>query len=261
MFPSIYLNPFNMLMVARGGAYAEHQHLVIQLTLTLEDQPFEVWTPQDGWKETKAVLISSNTPHGLRSLNGWHLISCMVPDQLQGRELKDKVLKDSPVCYPVIERFIPVMDQLLSLREQQLGTEGELLDCVQRLFNCCLDQPWFRQPLDERIAKVVQHINSQVSATFSATELAASVHLSEDRFLHLFKEQMGTPLRAYIQWQRLGYAFSLFLNGASAKEAAYEAGFSDPAHFSRTFNQLAGGSPSNFSALKQVMKMTCFVNG
>ncbi|ULQ55876.1 AraC family transcriptional regulator [Flavihumibacter rivuli] len=250
-----------MLMVARGGAYAEHRHIGIQLTLTLEDHPFELWTPKDGWRETKAVLINSNIPHSLRKLDGWHVICSMVPGLLQGKELKEKVLKGSPVCYLDIGRFDAHLDKLLSLRESQFQTEGEFLDCVQQVFNGCLDHPWFRKPLDERVARVVEQINSRVSCNFSAAELAASVHLSEDRFLHLFKEQMGTPLRAYIQSQRLGFAFSLILNGMSSKEAAYEAGFSDPAHFSRTFSQLTGGTPSYFSALKQVMRMTCFVNG
>ncbi len=104
----------------------------------------------------------------------------------------------------------------------------------------------------------MRFIRQNIHKSISASALAAEVHLSEHRFLHLFKEQAGAPLRQYILWQRLAAATEAFIEGKSSKEAAYEAGFSDPAHFSRTFLQMFGAQPSAYAALKPLYHFVFF---
>ncbi|MBA4682383.1 MULTISPECIES: helix-turn-helix transcriptional regulator [Pseudomonadaceae] len=81
-------------------------------------------------------------------------------------------------------------------------------------------------------------------------ELAALVHLSPTRFSHWFVEQTGLPLRSYVKWLRLTQAVQYLACGRSMTDAAHESGFSDSAHFSRTFHSLLGIDPS--SALAEV---------
>jgi AraC-like DNA-binding protein len=57
---------------------------------------------------------------------------------------------------------------------------------------------------------------------------------------HLFVEQTGLPFRTYLLWLRLTKAVAVFAGGGSLTEAAHEAGFSDSAHFSRTFRRMFG---------------------
>jgi AraC-like DNA-binding protein len=78
----------------------------------------------------------------------------------------------------------------------------------------------------------------------SARALAAGAGLSESRFLHVFKESTGTPLRRYLLWLRLQRAAGLMLTEQSLTDAAFAAGFSDAAHMSRTFRRLFGVTPS-----------------
>ena len=80
--------------------------------------------------------------------------------------------------------------------------------------------------------------------------MAALVHLSPTRFSHWFVEQTGLPLRSYAKWLRLTQALQHLAKGGLLTEAAHEAGFSDSAHFSRTFRALLGIDPS--SALAEV---------
>lgn len=81
-------------------------------------------------------------------------------------------------------------------------------------------------------------------------ELAALVHLSPTRFSHWFVEQTGLPLRSYAKWLRLTQAVRYLACGRPMTDAAHESGFSDSAHFSRTFRSLLGIDPS--SALAEV---------
>jgi len=73
-----------------------------------------------------------------------------------------------------------------------------------------------------------------------ASEVAKGIALSESRFLHLVKEQLGIAWRPYLLWRRLLCAIKVVLEGKNATEAAYIAGFSDSAHLSRTIKKTFG---------------------
>lgn len=77
---------------------------------------------------------------------------------------------------------------------------------------------------------------------WAASEVAQQLSLSESRFLHLFRQQMGIAWRPYLLWRRMTCAISAMLKGHSATKAAYIAGFSDSAHLSRTFRSNFGMS-------------------
>ena len=64
--------------------------------------------------------------------------------------------------------------------------------------------------------------------------------LSESRFSHLFTKETGLPFRTYVLWRRLMQAVERRAAGATLTEAAHQAGFSDSAHFSRTFLRMFG---------------------
>lgn len=100
------------------------------------------------------------------------------------------------------------------------------------------------QALDARLTKIVRLIKADPADNMSVKDLAELVSLSEDRLHHLFTAQVGIPLHKYRIWQRLKCAGKLFFDGHSLTMAAHEAGFSDGAHFSRTFAQMYGAPPS-----------------
>ncbi|TBN47188.1 AraC family transcriptional regulator [Pseudomonas sp. BGI-2] len=102
-------------------------------------------------------------------------------------------------------------------------------------------------PPDPRLIKVIEALRRGKTGR---RELAAVVHLSPTRFSHWFVEQTGLPLRSYARWLRLTQALQHLAKGVRLTDAAHEAGFSDSAHFSRTFRALLGIDPS--SALAEV---------
>jgi AraC-like DNA-binding protein len=103
--------------------------------------------------------------------------------------------------------------------------------------------------IDARILHATRYIKQNLDSELDVKTVASEACLSESRFSHLFKEQIGIPLRRYILWCRMENAIRLIANGTNLSQAAYECGFSDPAHLTRTFQEMFGVKPSQ--ALKQ----------
>ena len=87
-----------------------------------------------------------------------------------------------------------------------------------------------------QIYRVLKTIPQRLESTHgvSLKTLAAISGLSPSRFMHVFTESVGVPLRPYILGLRLERACSELLAGATVTSAAYSAGFSDAAHLTRT---------------------------
>lgn len=99
--------------------------------------------------------------------------------------------------------------------------------------------------LDVRIKNVVEFIRSNIISNEIGLDILAGVAcLSTSRFVHLFKEQIGIPLRPFILWCRMRVAVDTVLSGMTLTQAAHQAGFSDASHLSRTFMEMFGVNPS-----------------
>ena len=96
---------------------------------------------------------------------------------------------------------------------------------------------------DQRIIEALQFLREAPDAYDSIEALAQRVHLSPSRFAHLFKEQVGVPVRRYVLWQKMRRALDLAMSGDSLTTAALTAGFADSAHLSRTVRAIMGVAP------------------
>lgn len=100
--------------------------------------------------------------------------------------------------------------------------------------------------LDERISAAIAVINSNLRHEIDIRLLARSVALSESRFAHLFREQVGTTPMQYVDLQRIQRAKRLLERTSnSITQIASEVGY-DPVYFSSRFKQLTGISPREF---------------
>jgi AraC-like DNA-binding protein len=91
---------------------------------------------------------------------------------------------------------------------------------------------------------VLDHLRATPSPPPSIEDLTGIAHLSESRLQHLFRDQVGVPIRRYLLWHRYLTAMSLLADGASATHAAHAAGFADSAHLTRTAIQMNGFTPT-----------------
>lgn len=255
---SMYVSPTQLMVISPKLVADVHQHVVIQFTCSLDGTPFSVWTEKDGWQRTEAVLINSDVAHSVKDFEGWQVTLCMIPDARKGRRIQEKLLQGGDIRYYLAKDIAPILSVLEEARQQFLPDSKAFHSLTDTIYNYLLGNADFDPPLDERITRALLYIRQHIHESISAAALAAEVHLSEHRFLHLFKEQVGAPLRQYVLWIRLAAGIQAFVEGRSAKEAAYEAGFSDPAHFSRTFQQLFGGQPSMYAAIKTFYHIAFF---
>lgn len=115
------------------------------------------------------------------------------------------------------------------------------------------------QQRDERIATALSWIDSHLKhETISVDRIAEVVYLSPGRFMHLFSEQTGIPVRKYILWQRLKRALLQVVDGQTITGAAHSAGFADSSHMNHTFNAMFGITPSKiFKNSRFVQVIAC----
>lgn len=97
---------------------------------------------------------------------------------------------------------------------------------------------------DGRIRALLERLQEDPTVSTSLADLSEGVGLSESRVAHLFREQVGLPLRSYRVWLRMQVAAARIAEGHRATDAAHLAGFSDSSHLSRTCQQMFGLSPS-----------------
>jgi len=108
---------------------------------------------------------------------------------------------------------------------------------------------------DERIRTAMAYIRAMVTEKVTCQDVAAAVHLSQSRFSHLFRQQVGMTFAAYLIYQRILYVYSRMLRGKSITEAALEAGFSSSAHFADVNRRVFGISASAITQDLAVIKV------
>lgn len=99
-------------------------------------------------------------------------------------------------------------------------------------------------PLDDRIAEMMEYINSSEFDSLHYEDVLDNVFLSGSRLTHLFKEEMKLLFMKYIIWRRLLYtSVQLLTTTTTITIASHEYVIADSSHFSRTFKHNFGINP------------------
>ena len=145
----------------------------------------------------------------------------------------------------------PQAAKITCLRKQALAPLCHLITSSATLDDLLVAiQTQFLDPApdsENRLALVLARLNKADSDAdrFSGhsvdrNDLAKLLNLSPTRFSHWFREQTGVPLRSYKKWLKLRDGIDLVFAGQSLIDASLAAGFTDQAHFSRSFSQAFG---------------------
>lgn len=108
--------------------------------------------------------------------------------------------------------------------------------------------------LDARVQRSLQHLRRARDGALPREHVAQAAHLSVSRFNHLFRAEMGVSFRSYRVWSQVRAAMAALATQPRLTDAALHGAFSDSAHFSRTFRQTFGMTPS--SVLKPLREVT-----
>lgn len=106
--------------------------------------------------------------------------------------------------------------------------------------------------LSHEIARVVDAMRkNQYRDSFSLAEMAAISRMPVETFRKRFVSEVGMPPQSYQLFCKMERAKTLLKNGSTVRQAGIEVGMSDPYHFSKTFKNIVGMSPSAFSKTAQ----------
>ncbi|MFI3333332.1 MAG: AraC family transcriptional regulator [Rikenellaceae bacterium] len=103
------------------------------------------------------------------------------------------------------------------------------------------------EKLDDRIAKVLLYIRSNIAKPIEVTELANLSCISTEYFTRKFTTLIGQSPIQYIQTKRMQRAQLLLMVGSThIKDVAYAVGFNDVSYFNRVFRKVVGSTPQEY---------------
>jgi AraC-like DNA-binding protein len=230
--------PAAMILWGPGFSSTNHRHHSVQLVMALEGSLSIRSRPGDQWRRCNAALVRPDASHEVDALESRILIAFVDPQSDLGGALLDQV--SSPIC---------------PLDEAQVRTWRDVLGDPAAL-TCARVESWVRTHLlsGRRVPRIhpkVRHalrvLREEIvtQQRFPLSHMARVAGLSPSRFMHVFTESVGVPLRRYILWLRVQRACGELMRGASVTEAAHRSGFSDSAHLTRTLRRMMGITPGD----------------
>lgn len=238
----IFWNDLILFIGSNPRAVREHSHPVVQFVMATEG--FFLSKINEDWIEKKAMLISPNHHHECDAQNIPITSMDIDPDSSLGEWIMEHQLKNKTVLSYHQEDL-----SLLNINNLLTHLENKNWEALRKLIEAFFGyRPHnLSSEKDDRIKNVLNYISANIENHISTKDLMSVTHLSESRLLHLFKEQMGLPIRNYILWFRLKIVLQQIITGKSLTEAAHFAGFSDQAHMTRTCVKMIGVPPSLIS--------------
>ena len=241
MKPKVWFTAGHLIIYGAALDTDEHQHNALQIVWPIQASRLKL----ENTILKEPVVIAANVQHRLTMELGWIIL--VEPQSGIGEALMSflngldfQILKSLPAQ-------TPAKNDDLSTTTIPIQLLSQLWEAMQITWNqTILYENLIPSKLDKRIA----HLQSKLNACFKdecvkpehwrAVDVATELKLSEGRFRHLFRQEMGIAWRPYLLWRRLLCAVSAIKKGRTATEAAYIAGFSDSSHLSRTFRRTFG---------------------
>jgi AraC family transcriptional regulator len=222
-----------------------HAHHAIQLTMAL-DGGFELSSRSKSISNA-AVAVAPDADHIFKA-TGLVALLFVEPESQSGRAISAALFARADLV-PLSKSALGGIDAELLAQYRRAKSDEAALEKIGRKLVLHLAGQGKVSPPDPRIRKIMSFASARLDDAITLSATAKSAGLSPGRARHLFVEQTGLPFRKYLLWLRLTRALSLFARGASLTGAAHDAGFSDSAHFSRTFLRMFGISAAMLEIL------------
>ena len=218
-----------------------HSHYAASLLIS-PDSPMTLETRQQRI-ECQIALLPPNTEHRLDT--GSRLLVAMCdPDgpfyaPLATLDINEVwVSSDNP-------KALQQTDALFQTLPHATQAQRQVKDIIQSITG---QRPTAQgSNLDPRIRQVLKTIRQAMPDEVPLEQLAEAADLSTSRLQHLFKEQLGLPMRQCLLWNRLFESLRLWSEGKTLADAAHEAGFYDQPHYTRTMRRMIDAAPSEFA--------------
>ena len=213
------------------GKLQTHSHGVLALLLGVE-RPFVLQTAS-GSAPCVFAVVPAAVEHGLDFRGGRVIVVYVEPHDPSYASFHRAA---AGTC--------PVLPKLSAPWQRAIAAWTSRQDC-EPLLGCARQALAVSAvTLDPRVRKVAGRFNRGELLDASVSELAKLVRLSPSRFVHLVTAELGVGIRRLKQHYRFKLVALAAAQGKSLTTAAHAAGFADSGHFSRTFLETFGLSPS-----------------
>ena len=177
----------------------------------------------------------------------WSHFSGTACDQL------DTLSQEGPVVIPIRDRkqFLHTFERMITAHYHRFQIGDRLCDSYMPVLLALMTLHTESEvakrltPGNAQLEKVLSRMYAEFNKPIDIREYAAMCHLSEDRFIRLFKAHMGMPPYRYQLNIRIQRAAEMLENDAvSVSDCAEAVGFHDNAYFCRIFKKFTGHPPS-----------------
>jgi AraC-like DNA-binding protein len=247
--PGALLWPAAMIVWGPGYASSGHAHHCVQLVMALQGTLRIRGDSGEEWATCGAALVRPDAKHEVEAQGKTVLIAFVESESDLGAALLDRVRRDiTRIGNQEVARWRAALGEPAAVQASQVEAwvRGELLQGRKA--------PTMHPGVKRALRHVRQHLDAEDA--LSLQDLADIARLSPSRFMHVFTESVGVPLRPYLLWLRVQRASRELMRGASLTDAAHSAGFSDAAHMARTFRRMLGTSPSELVRRRQSGRAT-----
>jgi AraC-like DNA-binding protein len=216
---------------------APHSHHAVQVTLALRGT-VNLYTEGDSYAGS-AAAVAPDVSHTFQA-DGAVVHLFIEPESRLGRALQGRVFPRTPLAPLDPASVQDCVAQLSDWYDRPRRRDEHLIELGRALVARLSDEQSEPRPPDPRVQRILTWAPAQIQKPVSLADAARLVGLSSGRARHLFVEQTGLPFRTWLLWLRLQKAIEGHARGLSLTDAAHDAGFSDSAHFSRTFRTMFG---------------------
>jgi AraC-like DNA-binding protein len=216
-----------------------HSHHMTEILIGTK-KPVTLITENDIYKDY-IVVVGHDVPHTAEVIDNKIIIILLDSESELSLKIVSKYMEGKEVAPLPVKRDIKAINRYFNdpTSENAVNIYNSFMSSLELTDNIILKK-------DPRILKAVNYIRNLEVKKASTKDIAEHAGLSESRLTHLFKKQIGIPIRKYLVWHRFNDAMYSVLSGKPLTYAAHEAEFADYAHLSRNFTSLFGYSISEF---------------
>ena len=206
----------------------------------------------DAWREGELGIVAPYRPHRV-ACDARHLSDLIIePERIDLARLEGPLaglLQGGDGVFDVTHPAAAALLARLRDAQRRLVLQFDALPQDDAAFDAFVFGTALpARSLDPRIARALALLDEADAAPVSAQALAAAVNLSFSRFVHLFKEEVGVPLRTFRSWKRARSVLKYVRQDANLTQIAQHTGYPDSAHFSRSIREVFGLQPKNMMA-------------
>jgi len=219
-----------------GSLWTAHAHHSFQVCVALTGTLRVRGHQRAAWRSCNALLVPPDVKHEIDARGAGVVIAFLDAE--------------NDLAPTFLEQFGSEITRIsggVAARWREMLTSGPPLDSQRVEFWVRTELLKDRRPRRmhagiRRVLRYLREDNLDRRET-SLRTLAGIAGLSPSRFMHVFTETVGIPLRPYLLWLRVQRAACALTSGSAVTAAAHLAGFSDGPHLARTLRRTLGMTP------------------